>query len=260
MLDDRLQLGPPVERRDQARRWRRAGRARGTRTRTAPNSAPRAERAPPRRHRRRRAPTARRSASAHSSANVVSSPGSETATSGPRSEVRPPNDSQSANDDPVPAGKLAAIYRRRRYPETGAGRFARAPPFASDCSAASTTRITSSPTCGTGTRDRVGPDRRAEVEQLEAERLGDLDARRDDVAGPVGQPVLAEAAGRRQVDPGVEDADGLAARVVVDDHLLRADDRRPPQLARREPRQLDVRDHAGAVLEVDERDVGRRRA
>ena len=97
----------------------------------------------------------------------------------------------------------------------------------------------------------------AEVEDLERQRLGRLDLRRDDVAGPVRQLELAE---RLRVGEGrarVEDPHRLTARVVVHDHLLRADDRRPPQLARREPGELQVRDRTAVEPRVDERDVRR---
>src|ERR1051325_1540211 len=100
------------------------------------------------------------------------------------------------------------------------------------------------------------PDCGAEVAELDEERLRGRHVRRDDVAGAGAEPVLAEGLGVRQVDAAVEDAHGLVARVVVDDHLLRADDRRAPELARREPGELDVGDRARGELEVDERDVG----
>ena len=99
----------------------------------------------------------------------------------------------------------------------------------------------------------------AEVLHLPVERLDRLDARGDDVARAVAELVLAERLRIGERRPGVEDAHRLAARVVVDDHPLRADDRRPPQLARRQPRELDLRDRARRVPHVHERDVGRAR-
>ena len=58
-------------------------------------------------------------------------------------------------------------------------------------------------------------------------------------------------------DSAVEDLHGLRAAVLVDDHLLRADDDRAAQLARRQPAQLDVGDDAGG--EVHRRRTRRRR-
>ena len=112
------------------------------------------------------------------------------------------------------------------------------------------------PELGGRARRRAVADRLAEVGELEGQRLASVDARRDDVSRAVREPVLAERLRIRQRHAGVEDADRLVARVVVDDHLLGADDRRPAQLARCEPRELDVRDRPRGVLEVDERDVG----
>src|SRR6185436_9939118 len=112
---------------------------------------------------------------------------------------------------------------------------------------------------GARTRHQPGANRLAEVAHLEIEGLGRRDLRGEDVAGAVGKPVLAESLRVRQVDAAVEDAYRFGARVVVDDHLLRADDGRPPQLARREPRELDVGDRGGGELEVDERHVWDRR-
>ena len=110
---------------------------------------------------------------------------------------------------------------------------------------------------GRRTRVAAQDDRAAEVVELERERLARIDLRRDDVPGAVAEPVLAEALGIGQRHTRVEDPDRLVARVVVDDHLARADDRRSPQLARREPGELDVRDRARAVPEVDEGDIRR---
>ena len=62
----------------------------------------------------------------------------------------------------------------------------------SDVSAASMTATISRPSCGVRARRRAGPDRVREVLQLEAERLGGLDARDDDVAAAVAELVLAE--------------------------------------------------------------------
>ena len=85
-----------------------------------------------------------------------------------------------------------------------------------------------------------------------------LHRRRHDLARPVGEAELAERLRIVEHHAGVEDAHRLVARVVVDDHLARADDRRTAQLARRQPGELDVGNRTLLVLEVDERDVGNR--
>src|SRR5262249_58688157 len=113
---------------------------------------------------------------------------------------------------------------------------------------------------GRGAGLRALTDRAGEAGELQVEGLHGLYARRDDVAGAIGEPVLAERLRRPHGDPGVEDADGFVAGVVVDDHLSRPDHGRPPELAGRQPRELDVGDHARGVLEVDEGDVGAPRA
>ncbi len=109
---------------------------------------------------------------------------------------------------------------------------------------------------GRGPQRRSVEDRRAEVLHLERQGLDRVDLRRDDVARPVRELVLAERLRVGDARARVEDLDRLVARVVVDDHLLGADDRRPAQLARREPRELDVGDRPGREAQVDERDVG----
>ena len=98
-------------------------------------------------------------------------------------------------------------------------------------------------------------DRLREICELERERLGCLDPRRDDVARPVAQLVLAECLRIGNLRARVEDPDGLVGGVVVDDHLLRPDDRRPAKLARRQPGKLDMRHSPGRVPKVDESDV-----
>ena len=77
------------------------------------------------------------------------------------------------------------------------------------------------------------------------------DVRRDDVAGAVVQ-VLAEGLRVARHHARVVDAHRLVAAVVVDDHLVRPDDGRPPQLAGGEPGQLDVGDRARGELAADE--------
>src|SRR5205823_3902324 len=96
------------------------------------------------------------------------------------------------------------------------------------------------PEAGRRSRLLPAPDGAAEVGELELKRLGYVDAGRDNVAGSVSQPELAERLRIGDVGARVENAHRLVARVVVDDHLPRADDGRPPQLARRQPGHLDV--------------------
>ena len=62
--------------------------------------------------------------------------------------------------------------------------------------------------------------------------------------------------GSRRLTPESKTRTGSVLDVVVDDHLLRADDRRPAQLARCKPGELDVGDRLRPELHVDERDVG----
>ena len=78
-----------------------------------------------------------------------------------------------------------------------------------------------------------------------AYRLGRVDPRRHDVTGP-----LRAGTGRTSLDRGrrplVEDAHRLLRSCRrTGSNLLAADHDGPAQLARREPAQLDVRDHAG---------------
>ena len=111
----------------------------------------------------------------------------------------------------------------------------------SDSSAASIAMTISRPSwaCERGSAARA--DRLGEVGQLEAERLGRLEARDDHVAAAVGELVLAERLRDRELHAAVEDADGLVGGVVVVlDHPLAADDRHLAHLARREPGDLDV--------------------
>src|SRR5918992_473024 len=110
-----------------------------------------------------------------------------------------------------------------------------------------------------GVRPRLlpGSDRRAEVGQLDQQRLARFDAWGDDVSRAIAQVVFAEALRPAKRRAGIEDPYGLVAHIVVHDHLARADDRRSPKLARRQPGELDVGDHAERELEVHERDVRR---
>src|SRR5207344_633657 len=85
-------------------------------------------------------------------------------------------------------------------------------------------------------------DSGAEILEFEVERLGWREVSRNDVASAITELVLAERQRIGQLDARVEDPHRLVARVVVDDHLLCAHDRRPTELAWREPRELDVRD------------------
>ena len=98
-------------------------------------------------------------------------------------------------------------------------------------------------------------DRLREICELQRERLGCLDPRRHDVARAVAQLVFAECLRIGNLRARVEDPDRLVGGVVVDDHLLRPDDRRPAKLARREPGKLDMRHSPGGVPKVDESDV-----
>src|SRR6266550_1852424 len=92
----------------------------------------------------------------------------------------------------------------------------------------------------------------AEITEFERQRFRDIDTRRHDVSRSVSKAILTEGAWIRQARSRVEDTDRLIARVVVDKHLLRSDDSGAPELARREPRELDVRNHARFELQIDE--------
>ena len=116
--------------------------------------------------------------------------------------------------------QIRARSERSYQTANGACVATRLPPEASDSSTASIIRTTSSPT----SREERGvlPSRiaAAEVVELERERLRHRHLRRDDVARPVGEPVLPERLRVLDHHARVEDADGLVGRVVVDDHLL----------------------------------------
>ena len=81
----------------------------------------------------------------------------------------------------------------RRAPPSVTGR----PDVLSELCAASRIFTISTPERGVRARRLAGLDRAREVGQLEAERLGGLEARRDHVAGAVGQLVLAEVLAAR---------------------------------------------------------------
>ena len=98
-------------------------------------------------------------------------------------------------------------------------------------------------------------DGRAEVRELQRKGLRGLDPRRDDIAGAIAELVFAEGLRIGEARSRVEDTYRLVRGVVVDDHLLRPDDRRAPELARSEPRQLDMRNRARGIAQVDEADV-----
>ena len=94
-----------------------------------------------------------------------------------------------------------------------------------------------------------------EVLAGDAERLGRVQLRRPHVARPVADAHLVDLLGVvGEADALVVDLDLLARlQVVVGDHLLAAADQDLPDLHRREPADVDVRDDAGVV---EERDVG----
>ena len=130
------------------------------------------------------------------------------------------------------------------------------PPSTSDVSAASIIRTTSSASSSCSSRGRSGAHGVDEVLELDRERLAAVEVRRDDVAGAVGEVVLAERLGIAVDDAAVEDAHRLGRAVLVDDHLLAADEHRAAQLARRQPAHLDVGERPGAEAEAEEGDVG----
>ena len=77
----------------------------------------------------------------------------------------------------------------------------------------------------------------------------------DDVAGAIGEVVLAEGL-RVLVDHTViEQPDRLSGAIVINDHLLAADDDGAAQLAGRQPAELDVRHDARREVQRDEGDV-----
>src|SRR5581483_4650280 len=111
---------------------------------------------------------------------------------------------------------------------------------------------------------RLGPrlDALDEMARLRDERLDRRQPRDVQVAVAVDQLELAERVELREraadvlpVDAGVVEDDLLRRDVVVDHHLLAADDRHPPHLARAEPADVDVRDRRLIVLEDQEADV-----
>ena len=67
--------------------------------------------------------------------------------------------------------------------------------------------------------------------------------------------MLSEGLGILVVNSMVEDPDRLGSPVVINDHLLAADDHRASELARREPTQLHVGDHPRWVAERDEGNI-----
>ena len=131
------------------------------------------------------------------------------------------------------------LSRAARYGGKPPGRLESASPGADSDSSDRLDRAHDVETDGAGgPKRRPVEDRRAEVRDLERERLGRVDAGRHDVARPIGELIIAEALRIRKGRPGVEDAHGLRARVVVHDHLRGSDDRRPSELAGREPGKL----------------------
>ena len=79
------------------------------------------------------------------------------------------------------------------------------------------------PELGRRARLGAGPDRRRRSRPSRAESGSAAStARRDDVAGAVGELVLAERLRVAERHAGVEDPHRLGARVVVDDHLARS--------------------------------------
>ena len=137
----------------------------------------------------------------------------------------------------------------------------RAPPFACDALAASSTSTTLAASSKPVTGSMPERDAVDEVAALERERLVQRDPRDVHVADALDQPELAERleVGERAVDALAVDAgvvhDDLALDVVVDDHLLAADHRHPPHLARVQPADVDVSDGV-LVLEHEEGQVG----
>src|SRR6185295_535350 len=91
-----------------------------------------------------------------------------------------------------------------------------------------------------------------EVLELDRQRLGAVHVRREDVAGSVGELILAERGRVLVDDPVIEDPHRLGRAVVVHHHLFAADDHRAPQLARREPAHFHVHERPGRESERDE--------
>jgi len=92
---------------------------------------------------------------------------------------------------------------------------------------------------------------------LEPQRLRAADLGGHDVAGAVAELELAVVLGLLEVHAVVEDLDLLdVLGVVVDEHLLAADDDRAPQLDGAQPAGLDLGDDAAGEAQVDEGHVG----
>ncbi len=145
-----------------------------------------------------------------------------------------------------PRGLNGTTSSRNGYPcgsvASGAHRSTRtsAPPASSERDAASVMATTSRASAVWSLRSPWVEDAPREVPKLRRQRLLRVQLRRDDVACAVRELVLAERLRVRVDDAVVEDPDRLRRAVLVDHHLLAADHDGPPELARRQPAQLDL--------------------
>ena len=149
-------------------------------------------------------------------------------------------------------------HRQAAAETSGTARVTGVPPWRSECSALSMARTIARPNSAVQRGSEPVAIARAKSSQLQRERLGGLDPRDDDVAAAVGQLVLAEGRGRRlEVHAVVVDADRLVrGGVVIGHHALAARHQHVAHLARREPRDLDVRGGAALEQEREERGLG----